>query len=188
METPTDKQTLLAALAQGRAEWEAVLARVDLAHMHVPGVDGEWSICEVLAHVTAYEEYAAAHSRDMLEHGQIAAAHVAALDAYHTAELARYRGAHPELPDDINQLPSEQLNALFVYEHAGRAPAEALALGRSAYDALYSAVSQLGEDSLAQPHTLFNGRSLVQILPFQSYRHYQKHAQAIEGWLESRHA
>ncbi|MFN8567280.1 MAG: hypothetical protein U0Z44_07110 [Kouleothrix sp.] len=33
------------------------------------------------------------------------------------------------------------------------------------------------------PHTIFNDRSLVVMLPFQSYRHYQKHAEAIERWL-----
>lgn len=186
MDDPTDKATLLAALAAGRAEWEAVLAQVGPANMLEPGVEGAWSVRDVLAHATAYEAYAAAHAGDLLRHGKIAADGVATLDTYHNRQLAAYRRAHPELPDDIEQLAPEQLNALFVYESASQSPAEALALGRSAYDALYAAVEQLDEASLAQPHTVFNDRSLVQMLPFQSYRHYQKHAAAIEQWRAAR--
>lgn len=188
MEAPTDKATLLAALAHGRAEWEALLARVDPAALTMPGVEGSWSVCDILAHVTPYEAYAAAHASDLRQHGRIAADEVAALDAYYNGRLAIYRQEHPELPDDVEQLASDQLNALFVADYAGRAPAEALTLGRAAYDALYAAVEQLDEAALAVPHTIFNDRSLVVMLPFQSYRHYQKHAEAIERWLAARAA
>ncbi|MFN8567281.1 MAG: hypothetical protein U0Z44_07115 [Kouleothrix sp.] len=128
MEAPTDKATLLAALAHGRAAWEALLARVDPAALTMPGVEGSWSVCDILAHVTPYEAYAAAHASDLRQHGRIAADEVAALDAYYNGRLAIYRQEHPELPDDVEQLASDQLNALFVADYAGRAPAEALTL------------------------------------------------------------
>ncbi len=188
MEDPTDKATLLAALAAGRAEWEALLDRLDANLFQELGVEGVWSICDILAHITPYEEYAAAYVEDMAQHGRPSAERIAALDAHHNAHLAEYRREHPDTAEQLEQLPTDQLNDLFVAEARGIAPAEALARGRQAYDQLYAAVQQIGEAELALPQAEFNGRSLLTILPFQSYRHYQKHATAIESWLQSRTA
>jgi hypothetical protein len=184
MEEPPDKATLLAALEAGRAEWDALLERLDPGRLQEPGVEGEWSICDILAHITPYEEYAAAYVQDMAQYGRPSAERIAALDAHHNAHLAAYRRAHPDAAEQLDQLPSDQLNDLFVVEARAAAPAEALARGRQAYDQLYAAVQQIGEAELALPQSEFNGRSLLTMLPFQSYRHYQKHAAAIESWLQ----
>jgi hypothetical protein len=188
MEAPTDKATLLAALEAGRAEWETLLARLDPTLFYEPGVEGHWSICDILAHITPYEEYAAAYVDDMVQHGRPSAERVATLDAHHNGRLAEYRREHPDAAEQLDQLPVDQLNDLFVTEARAAAPDEALARGRQAYDALYAAVRQIGEAELALPQAEFNGRSLLTMLPFQSYRHYQKHATAIESWLQRRAA
>jgi hypothetical protein len=188
MEAPTNKATLLIALAAGRAEWDALLARLDPNLLQEPGVEGQWSICDILAHITPYEEYAAAYVEDMAQHGRPSAERVARLDAQHHAHLAEYRRAHPDAAELLDQLPVDQLNDLFVTEARAVAPPEALARGRQAYDALYAAVRRIGEAELALPQAEFNGRSLLTMLPFQSYRHYQKHAAAIESWLQHRAA
>jgi DinB superfamily len=186
MGDPTDKPTLLAALAAGRAAWEALLERLDPHVFQEPGVEGEWSIGDILAHITPYEEYAAAYVEDMAQRGRPSAERIAALDAHHNAHLAEYRREHPGAAEHLDQLPSEQLNDLFVTEARGVGPAEALARGRQAFDLLYAAVQRIGEAELALPQAEFNGRSLLTVLPFQSYRHYEKHAAAIESWLQGR--
>lgn len=183
MQTPTDKASLLAALKQGRAAWEALLARVDPARMADPGVEGFWSVREMLAHITAFEEYAAAYAEDLARYGRLPAAGVAALDAHYTALLAARRTAEPELPATLEQLHVDQLNVLFVDDQRRLPIAAVLERGRRAFDATYAALDRLDEALLTTPQVEFNNRSLLEIMPAQSYRHYTKHAVFIERWL-----
>jgi hypothetical protein len=58
----TDKWTkagALAALQAGRSQWEAVLAQVGAAWMTEPLQAGEWSIKDIIAHITWYEQQTA---------------------------------------------------------------------------------------------------------------------------------
>lgn len=46
------KNELLNLLRLARAEWDALLASIDEARMREPGVEGDWSIKDLIAHVT----------------------------------------------------------------------------------------------------------------------------------------
>ncbi|MBK9714119.1 MAG: DinB family protein [Kouleothrix sp.] len=186
MDLPTNKEALLAALEHGRAIWDALLARLDAATMAEPEVEGDWSVRDILAHVVAYEQYAAAHAGDLARHGTPSGQAVAALDAYHREQLAAYRREHPDAPDDVEKLGTDQLNDLFVTEWRAVSLAELLAQGRRAYDDTVGAVILLSEEALAAPQQIFGDRSMLRMLPYQSYIHYEKHAVWIERWLAQR--
>src|SRR6266480_7803409 len=47
-----DKATLLKTLTETRAVWEALLAQIDEERMFQPGAAGNWSVKDVIAHVT----------------------------------------------------------------------------------------------------------------------------------------
>ena len=55
MNTPMTKTRLLDRLRTERAQWEALLTDIDEARMTQPGVEGEWSVKDIVAHVTFYE-------------------------------------------------------------------------------------------------------------------------------------
>src|SRR5262249_23667399 len=57
MDEPTTKAELLDAMRAKRAAWEALLAEVGEARMLEPGVDGDWAVKDVIAHVTVYERW-----------------------------------------------------------------------------------------------------------------------------------
>lgn len=57
MATVTSKAELLATLRAERVRWEALLAEVDGARMTEPGVEGEWSVKDAIAHITVYERW-----------------------------------------------------------------------------------------------------------------------------------
>ncbi len=57
MTTQMTKAELLDKLRAGRAEWEALLARVGEARMTEPGVEGEWFVKDVAAHIMVYERW-----------------------------------------------------------------------------------------------------------------------------------
>lgn len=50
-----NKTELLRAIRSARVEWEALLATTDRTQMEIAGVEGEWTLKDVIAHVTWYE-------------------------------------------------------------------------------------------------------------------------------------
>jgi hypothetical protein len=53
--TPPTRQALIEALTDTRAATESVLAGLEPAGLVAPGVAGDWSVKDVLAHLTAWE-------------------------------------------------------------------------------------------------------------------------------------
>ncbi|MFL5807410.1 MAG: ClbS/DfsB family four-helix bundle protein [Roseiflexaceae bacterium] len=54
MSVPTTKQQLLDQLQQERAIWEALLAEIGPERMEVPGVTGDWTMKDTIAHMTTW--------------------------------------------------------------------------------------------------------------------------------------
>ncbi|MFI5275949.1 MAG: hypothetical protein ACHQ1E_01655, partial [Ktedonobacterales bacterium] len=52
---PMTGARLASILRTERAQWQALLARVGPDRMEQPGVEGEWSMKELVAHLTWYE-------------------------------------------------------------------------------------------------------------------------------------
>src|SRR3972149_1809130 len=50
-----NKSEFLTALIAERAEWDSLLAQIDEARMTEPGVVGEWSVKDMIAHITWFE-------------------------------------------------------------------------------------------------------------------------------------
>ena len=55
MEKPADKTTLLDQIRTDRARLEATLGRIPPARLEEPGAMGDWTVKDILAHVTAWE-------------------------------------------------------------------------------------------------------------------------------------
>src|SRR5207237_2743438 len=55
MEAEMDRATFLDTLLTWRARWEELLSRVGEARMEEPGVEGDWSVKDIVAHITWYE-------------------------------------------------------------------------------------------------------------------------------------
>src|SRR5205085_9037384 len=52
---PMTSARLLSIMQAERAEWEALLARVEEARMTEPGIEGPWSVKDIVAHLTWYD-------------------------------------------------------------------------------------------------------------------------------------
>jgi len=66
MDNPMTKTTLLETLRSKQAEWQALLAEVPADHMTEPGVAGEWSVKDIIAHLTYYERWIADRLHEQL--------------------------------------------------------------------------------------------------------------------------
>jgi len=51
-----DKTTFINALAESRAQWDALLAQIDERWMLEPDVEGKWSVKDIIAHVMWNEQ------------------------------------------------------------------------------------------------------------------------------------
>lgn len=183
METPANKIALLNAMAEGRREWEALLAQVDDAAMREPGVEGVWSVQEILAHVAGFEEYATALLRDVCSPELRAQEKLDEL--YQQQQLDQYRETHAALPPSLDALDGDQTNTLFVFARRGDSVGQLRAFERRTYQELLDASRALAETDLTDP-TKGGGRTLLELLPNQSYGHYAMHMPAIRRWLEQR--
>ena len=87
-----------------RAEWDALMGRIDEARMTEPGVEGDWSVKDIVAHVTWYE-------REMVD-------------------LLRARAL---AGSDIWNLPLDERNAAIFEQNRKRTLADVLAESRAVF-------------------------------------------------------
>ena len=160
------KPLLLERLRAGRAEWEALLAAVSAGRMAEPGVEGTWSIKDILAHVTVYEQWTA---------DQLAAA-----QRGETQMVVR-----PDIPPGADSYDTDERNAAYYAAHRDLPLAQITAWSRDEYPRLLAAVEALPEDTLITPGRvpLMGGGALWQLVAGNTYDHYAAHAAAIRAWL-----
>jgi len=128
MPRPTTKADLVAAAERERAKLDALLATLTPAQMVVPGVVGEWSVKDVLAHLCEWEAMALRWYR------------------------AGLRGELPEVPAPgfkWNQTP--QLNRAIFEKHRDAQLEEVVDRLRSSRSEVLGVIESLSDDELFTP-------------------------------------
>lgn len=158
MEAYISKAQFLETQRATHAEWEALLAEVGEARMTEPGAAGEWSIKDVVAHVTWGE-------REML---QVLRSHVLA-------------------GSDLWQRPQDARNAAVYAEHRSRSLPNVLDEAREVYAQLFAALQAVSEADLNDPRRFREMPEdwiPWQVVAGNTYLHYQEHMPAIRAWLD----
>jgi mycothiol maleylpyruvate isomerase-like protein len=178
----TTKVELITALERGRREWDSVLAAIDEHALMEPGVEGAWSVQQIVAHVAGYEAWATSFLTDRRDPS---AGALAAFEVHWQRELDIYRQYHPNFPARMSETDDDQTNAVVVAAYDRLSALDVLARERQIYQRLLAAIKALPETQLAE-RWREGGRSLLEILPNQSYDHYQTHLPSIRSWLARR--
>jgi uncharacterized damage-inducible protein DinB len=179
MDTPASKAELIQEMTNGRADWDAVLAKVPDSRMREAGVEGTWSVKQILAHICAYQQYMGAMLQDMKEKNGNA---TALLDSYYQMQLTMYRTQYPHIPEQLQDVRGEQVNEVFVAAYRFKTAAEVRAMEAESYRKLMEWIHAFSEEDLSSPFAN-TGKTLLQVVPRQSYTHYAQHIPAIETWL-----
>ncbi len=161
MANQVDKASILDELRTKYVALEAILAPLDETQMTKTGVIGDWSIKDILAHITAWQDrllawlHAARHNEEPTISG----------------------------PDSEEEM--DRLNEQFYKENRSRPLADVLGDFRSSYLQIVEAVQAMPEEDLIDPHRFawLNGDSLRQLVAGDTYDHYEEHRQQIEEWL-----
>jgi hypothetical protein len=163
VEEQTNKVALLDKINSGYAALEAVLNPLDETQMTRAGVDGGWSIKDVLTHLTAWQ-------RAMVDRLQAAA-----------------RNEKPALTTDLTDEEIDRLNEQFYQEGKARPLVEVLTDFRITYLQIVEVVQALSWEDLADAHRFawLNGTPLWRYVAGDTYEHYQEHIESIQEFLKT---
>ena len=155
-----NKAELLGMIQADRAHWEALLAGIPEAWLTEPGVEGEWSVKDIVAHIA------------WGEHESLAVARARAL-----------------VGSDLWQLSEDERNAAVFEQNRGRDLHDVLSESRQVFQDYLEALGALSEEELNDPSRfrgLPDGWRPWRIL--YDPTHYHGHAESIRAWLERRKA
>ncbi len=153
---------LLEVMRTARSNWEALLAEVGEARLTGPGVEGDWSVKDIIAHITYFETWAADN--------------VMALRLGEPRPQAEYKG-----------LEMDEENAR-IYERLRAKPlAEVRQESQISFQRSYEAVQGLRDEDLYDPEfTRAAGADWIvfDLVEGDTFEHYNDHSVSVRAWLD----
>jgi len=160
MDDHMTKARLLETLRSKRAAWDALLATVPAHRMTEPGVAEEWSMKDIIAHLTHYERWIADRLHEQLRGEQYT-------------------------PTELDMIGDARNDILFERTR-DRPLAEVLAESRQAFQLLLEGVEGHTEAFLIEPQRFEGAPQPIvvwQLLRGDVYDHYAQHEPSVRRWL-----
>jgi len=158
------KDQLLDRIEREHATFTGSFAHLSDAQMTQPGVQNEWSIKDILAHISFWHRRMS-YLIDCALRGE---------------PFARLRNEGEDGDAAINRVNAENEAA-----NKHRPLAEVRAEYAQAYEQALASVSRLADNDLGADSRLsaFLGGSLLELIAGDTYEHYQEHLPAIQAWV-----
>jgi hypothetical protein len=165
---PGSKAELLERMRAGREEWDALIAQIPDSVRTEPALAGGWSVKDLIAHVAAYENWTAAQIRAANE-GR--------------APTNRELYGVDEVPDDPEGWDLDRQNAAIYARYKEIPLSEVMTFSRQAFADLIAAVEGVSEEdfTMTGAQTWTGDRTLLEVVPEQSYAHYAQHADELQS-------
>ena len=160
-----DKTTLLDKIRTRQAEFEALLAPLNADQLTAPGVNGDWSIKDILAHLVSWQKRTLAY-----------------LDA-------AARQGKPDIEGISSDAEMNNLNARFYAGNKSRPLADVLADFKNTYAQVVETVQVVSEEDLIDPNRFawLRGDPLWELVAGNTYEHIDEHIGSIQAWLAASH-
>jgi hypothetical protein len=160
---PMTGPRLVGILQAERARWNALLAQVEPDRMEIPGVEGEWSVKELVAHLTWYE-------RGIVEGAQ---------------QILRMGTFTRRRPDGMGL---DEMNVRIAAGARERPASDVLAEADEVFGQLLTLIAACPEEILNDPRRLGLPDDMVPWMGVAntSYAHYREHEPALRAWLDRR--
>lgn len=154
------KSQVIEKLQSARAEWEALLTTVGAERLETPGVTGDWTVKDVLAHMNAWQ------SRPL-----------AWIEAIRS-------GAKPAPPPWPRGGGDDETNA-WIYEHNhARSASSLVAEWRETSAQLLAEIRALSEAQVTETkYEFLNDQTLAAALEGNTWEHAHEHAGYVREWL-----
>jgi hypothetical protein len=163
MNEPMTKAKILTLIQTERHVLESVLVKLDEEQMTRPGFENNWSVKDIMAHITDWERRMVSWIEESL------------------------RGEVPQRPapgmawDDLDRL-NEQTYEL----NKGRALSDVLADFHRSHEQVWQAVESMTEEDLVDPQRFAwrEGDPMWHMVAANTWEHYREHKEPIENWLK----
>ncbi len=154
-----DKAEFIQRVESARSEWNDLLAHVDDHLMLKPGIEGDWSAKDILAHVMWYER-----------------------------EMVQLLSSRSLIGSDLWELPLDERNAE-IHKEIKDMPLDAVRLGaEKAFAELIQQLNRLPEDAYGDPAHFLNMPPEWKprdVIASNTFRHYREHTDSIRRLAES---
>ena len=159
-EGPMTGERLAGLLRTERGRWTDLLAEIGPERMELAGVEGAWSVKQIVAHLTWYEQ----------------AIVEGAEQALRTGTFTRRR------PEGVGL---DAMNARIAQEAHSRPAADVLAEADAVFGHLLELIAAVPQELLNDPKLLGLPEDMVPWMGVanNSYAHYREHEPALRAWL-----
>ena len=156
-----DKTRILDEMRAKYAALEEILTPLDETLMATAGVNGDWSIKDIMAHITSWHHRLLVWLR------------------------AASRNEEPAISGPDSDEEMDRLNEQFYEENKSRSLDDVLADFRTTYLQILDMVQTLDNEDLTNPHKFAwtKGNPLWYLVAGDTYEHYLEHLQQIKVWL-----
>ncbi len=161
MADPTSKAALLDRMQESYTAFEALLAPLNTEQLCTPGVNGEWSIKDILVHLTVWQKRVSTWLEALTRHQE-----------------------SPLDPIDDDKKMNAFNDATFAANRA-RPLSEVQADFRATVQRLEEQTRRTEQDDLFTPGRFawFGGEPLWKNIAGNTFEHYEEHAPVIQVWL-----
>ncbi|MGB3700145.1 MAG: DinB family protein [Anaerolineales bacterium] len=157
MDSSPRVQQLIDTIQGNWATWEAIVAQIDEERLTQSGVAGDWTLKDIIAHIT-----------------------------WHEKEMVGLITAHALVGSELWNLPTDERNAA-MYEEVRNEPLEqVLEESAGIHQQLLELLPTLSDEDLTDPSSFPNMPPDWQpwmLIAQNTYEHYQDHILDVQGWL-----
>jgi hypothetical protein len=151
-----------------RVAWDAVLAEINESQM-VMNTVGDWSVKDVIAHVTSYERYIADRLWEIAR-GEVYRPCETPEDL--AAFLAKF--GYPDFGSPL--LDDDEPNARVVEHNQEKSLADVQAESTQTFDSLIDAIDAIPNEQFTEP--------LAERIAGNTWEHYRHHIANLRTWLD----
>lgn len=157
------KPELLEHIRSERKDLEAALARLSPAQYLQPGLESGWSVKDILAHLTAWEENMQRWTAQTLQ------------------------GEQPDRPAQFTDAVIQQMNQQLYLENREKDLADVLAGFRDTHPQTLAMLAGISEEDLVDPQRFPSrqGLPLWLMVAANTWWHYKEHRETIQTWFAS---
>ena len=162
MNNPMTTTQLLAVMRAARSNWEALVAEVVEARLTESGVEGDWSLKDIIAHITYYETWAADN-------------------------VLAIRRAEPRPQSEYKGLEMDERNARLYERFRAKPLAQVLQESQASFQHSIDAVTGLRDEDLYDLEFTRASEAdwaLFDLIEGDTFEHYNDHSTSVRAWLD----
>lgn len=157
MQNPLTVQELIDQINAEHNTWQALIDQIDPEKMNDPGVSGEWSLKDVIAHIS-----------------------------WHENEMVTMVQTHVLKGSDLWDLITDERNAIIQEENQDKSLEQVLEESNQIHQQLMDLLPSLSDGDLTNPENFAGMPPDWQpwtILADNTYEHYQHHILDLKRWI-----